>query len=135
MRPLRYLIVIRLRGGVHSSVMAVTAGGGTFCRVPDCGICADAHGSRLVFTSRSNGSNTACPPAHYGQRPKPLPGREGPHQLLRLSQLRGHPGPLLCAASRLDKRLRWLYISLTTPIDSTVGSRPPAKAVSVFVWG
>ncbi len=44
-------------------------------------------------------------------------------------QLRG-----LSPASSVDSRRRSWYVFDTTPIDSTVGSRPPSGAVSVFVW-
>ena len=37
-------------------------------------------------------------------------------------------------ASSIDSQLRLWYVFATTPIDSTVGSRPPNWAVSVFVW-
>ncbi len=40
----------------------------------------------------------------------------------------------LSPASSVDSRRRSWYVFVTTPIDSTVGSRPPSKAVSVFVW-
>lgn len=36
--------------------------------------------------------------------------------------------------SIVDNAPRTRYVSATTPIDSLVGSRPPTKAVSVFVW-
>ncbi len=41
---------------------------------------------------------------------------------------------LRAAASLLDSPLFSCYVPTTTPIDSTVGSRPPERAVSVFVW-
>ena len=40
----------------------------------------------------------------------------------------------LSPASSVDSRPRSCYVLNTTPIDSTVGSRPPETAVSVFVW-
>ena len=40
----------------------------------------------------------------------------------------------LSPASSVDGRHRSWYVVATTPIDSTVGSRPPRRAVSVFVW-
>ena len=39
------------------------------------------------------------------------------------------------SASSIDSLRRSWYLPVTTPIASPVGSRPPAKAVSVFVRG
>ena len=36
--------------------------------------------------------------------------------------------------SSIDSRCPSWYVLATTPIDSTVGSRPSFRAVSVFVW-
>ena len=41
MSSLRALTVIRLRGGVQSSIMALMASWGEFDRIPDCAIFAD----------------------------------------------------------------------------------------------
>ena len=40
----------------------------------------------------------------------------------------------LSPAPSVDSRRRSWYVLNTTPLDSTVGSRPPETAVSVFVW-
>ena len=40
---------------------------------------------------------------------------------------------LYAPASNIDSRQRSWYVSINTPIASAVGSRPPSKAVSVFV--
>ena len=40
----------------------------------------------------------------------------------------------LSPASSVASRRRSWYVFDTTPIDSTLGSRPPRRAVSVFVW-
>ena len=44
------------------------------------------------------------------------------------------PMHALSPASNIDSRRLLWYVLATTPIDSTVGSRPPNWAVSVFVW-
>ena len=50
---------------------------------------------------------------------------------------RGLGGPQLHGLSLAlivdSRRLSW-YVPITTPIDSTVGSRPSSGTVSVFVW-
>ena len=43
-------------------------------------------------------------------------------------------GVLSPPVSSIDSRRRSWYFHVTTPIDSTVGSRPSFRAVSVFVW-
>ena len=51
----------------------------------------------------------------------------------RFTVISPQPHRLSSASSVDSRRLSW-YVLDTTPIDSTVGSRPPETAVSVFVW-
>ena len=48
--------------------------------------------------------------------------------------LDGRPLHPMAPVSSVDSRDPSWYVLATTPIDSTVGSRPPSRAVSVFVW-
>ena len=88
---MRRLTVISLGGGVQSSVMALMASEGAFDRVPDCAVFADTHWEPPSIYSHLEWLKdraTALPPVRRGQRAQPSRGREGPHQPLRLPQLR-----------------------------------------------
>ena len=92
MKPEPSLTVIILGGDVQSSVMALMANEGEFGRLRDCAIFADTRWEppsiyeHLTWSKRP----VELPPVRNGQRAKPSRGREGPHQPLRLPQIRGH---------------------------------------------
>ena len=87
---MKRLTVISLGGGVQSSVMALMASEGAFDRVPDCAVFADTHWEPPSLYSHLEWleGKLRFPRVRRRQRAKPPRGREGPHQPLRLPQLR-----------------------------------------------
>ncbi len=95
MKPEPSLTVISLGGGVQSSVMALMANEKEFGRLPDCAIFADTRWEPPSIYEHLTWprDRLSFPPVRRGQRAKPSPGREGPHQPLRLPQIRRHTRP------------------------------------------
>ena len=94
------LTVLSLGGGVQSSVMALmasqsllpTGSGGAFDRIPDCAIFADTRWEPpSVYEHIEWLKDRLSFPLHVVDNgTQPPRGREGPHQPLWLTQLRGY---------------------------------------------